>query len=160
MNNQQIVELVLNSWYGSIKKVDALLEELTEEDFLKEVAPNRNKGIYILGHLTAINDMLFPLLDFGEPFYPELKQHFFKTPDNPDALPFNLVELQQYWSKINNELHKHFDKLDTGEWLKKHSAVSSEDFVKEPHRNKLNVILGRTNHMNYHLGQLSFLKSK
>jgi len=36
-------------------------------------------------------------------------------------------------------------------------AVSDEDFSKEPHRNKLNVIINRTNHMSYHLGQLILL---
>lgn len=42
----------------------------------------------------------------------------------------------------------------------KHSAVSEEDFAKEPHRNKLNLLLNRTNHLSYHHGQLVFLKEK
>jgi len=39
------------------------------------------------------------------------------------------------------------------EWFAKHSAVSAEDFAKEPHRNKLNILVNRTNHHSYHLGQ-------
>ena len=33
-----------------------------------------------------------------------------------------------------------------------------EDFIKEPHRNKLNVLLTRTTHLAYHAGQLALLK--
>ena len=35
-----------------------------------------------------------------------------------------------------------------------HSAVSEEDFVKEPLRNRLAVLASRTNHVSYHGGQL------
>jgi hypothetical protein len=44
------------------------------------------------------------------------------------------------------------------DWLGRHTAVSEEDFQKEKHRNKLNVLISRTNHAGYHLGQLVYLK--
>jgi hypothetical protein len=37
--------------------------------------------------------------------------------------------------------------------LQKHSAVSEEDFLREPHRNRFTVLLGRTAHIAYHVGQ-------
>ena len=37
-------------------------------------------------------------------------------------------------------------------------ATIEEDFIKEPHRNKLNIILTRTTHLSYHTGQLALLK--
>ena len=40
------------------------------------------------------------------------------------------------------------------------NLVSAEDFAKEPHRNKLNLIINRTNHQNTHYGQLIYLKPK
>ena len=43
-------------------------------------------------------------------------------------------------------------------WLERHTAVSAEAFEKEPHRNKLNIIVSRSHHMAYHLGQLALLK--
>ncbi len=55
-------------------------------------------------------------------------------------------------------LAKHFNILQPNEWLGKHTAVSEEDFIKEPHRNRLNVVIGRTNHLSHHLGQLTLLK--
>jgi hypothetical protein len=50
--------------------------------------------------------------------------------------------------------------MKADEWFNKHTAVSAEDFAKEPHRNKLNVIVNRTNHTSYHLGQLVYLVKK
>ena len=41
--------------------------------------------------------------------------------------------------------------------FEKHTAVSEEDFSKEPHRNKLNIVISRTSHLQYHTGQLVLL---
>jgi hypothetical protein len=38
--------------------------------------------------------------------------------------------------------------------------VSEADFLLEPHRNKLNVLLSRASHENYHRGQLVFLNEQ
>jgi hypothetical protein len=46
-----------------------------------------------------------------------------------------------------------FSKLSVADWLQKHGAVSEEDFLREPHRNRFTVLLGRTAHIAYHLGQ-------
>ncbi|MBC7554999.1 MAG: hypothetical protein H7257_13600 [Taibaiella sp.] len=44
------------------------------------------------------------------------------------------------------------------DWFLKHNSVSAEDFVNEPHRNKLNILLTRTTHLSYHLGQFILIK--
>ena len=124
---------------------------------MKEVAPNRNRGIYLLGHLTAVHDMMLPLLGLRESMCPEIKNNFIGTPDNRDEQPFSVADLRKKWLTVNDELKKHFDHLTTEEWLQKHNAISDEDFAKEPHRNKLNVVLNRSNHLSYHLGQLTLL---
>ena len=56
-------------------------------------------------------------------------------------------------------LFNKFEFLTTAQWFEKHTAVSEEDFTKEPHRNKLSVVLSRTNHLAYHVGQLALLKN-
>ena len=157
MNDQMITKMVLDSWYSTVKRADALFQKLTDEEMLNEVAPNRNRGIYLIGHLAAVHDMMLPLLNFGEPMYLELKATFIRTSDNPEVQPFSVAELRQYWATINSELQKHFDTLKVDEWLQKHNSISAEDFAKEPHRNKLSVVLNRTNHISYHMGQLAFL---
>ena len=159
MNDMIQIRMIIDSWSSTVKRTDTLFEKLTDEELLNEVAPNRNRGIYLLGHLAAVHDMMLPLLNFGESLYSELKTTFIGTPDNPEVQNFSITELRQYWTAINAELQKNFDKLTVEEWLEKHNSVSEEDFAKEPHRNKLNVVLGRTKHMDYHLGQLAFLKN-
>ena len=151
--------MALDKWYLAVKRADALFGKLTDEEMLNEVAPNRNRGIYLIGHLTAVNDMMLQLLNMGEPKYPELMDSFITAPDDPTVQHFSVAQLRQYWKNVNAELQKHFDNLKPDQWLEKHNAVSAEAFAKEPHRNRLNVVLSRTNHINYHLGQLAFLKN-
>jgi hypothetical protein len=44
------------------------------------------------------------------------------------------------------------------DWLKKHAAVSEEDFIKDPTRNRIAVLESRTAHAMYHAGQVRLLK--
>jgi hypothetical protein len=41
------------------------------------------------------------------------------------------------------------------EWLHQHRAMSEEDYAKDPTRNRLAVLLSRTNPLSYHLGQVT-----
>ena len=52
---------------------------LSEEQLLQEIAPGKNRLIYLWGHLTAVNDALIPLLGFGERLHPELDAMFFAS---------------------------------------------------------------------------------
>ena len=82
-----------------------------------------------------------------------------KSPDKSGLERPSVKELKDYWNEVNRALENHFNKFTVDEWLQKHTAVSEEDFLKEPHRNRLNVLISRTNHLAYHLGQLAFLKN-
>jgi hypothetical protein len=62
-------------------------------------------------------------------------------------------ELKHIWDEINESLWTGFSKLSASEWLHKHTAVSDEDFMREPHRNRFTILLGRTGHLAYHFGQ-------
>lgn len=153
----QTVTLVLNSWISRNKAVSDFFNQYPNEKYLKEVAPGKNRAIYLLGHLIAANDGMLPLFGLGERIYPELELIFSKSPDKAvDSIP-TVAELKQQWMDTNDTILKKFKELSSEAWLDRHTAVSSEDFIKEPHRNKLNVLIGRTNHMSYHLGQLNFL---
>ena len=59
---------------------------------------------------------------------------------------------------VDAKLKEFIQAGSTEQWLERHMSVSPEDFDKEPHRNKLNIIISRTNHIAYHLGQLVLLK--
>jgi len=62
-------------------------------------------------------------------------------------------DLKIIWQETSQTLWTSFTKLSVTEWLQKHSAVSEEDFLREPHRNRFTVVLGRTAHIAYHVGQ-------
>lgn len=158
ITSETMIKMVLDRWYGSIKNFDALLNSLTDEQLQEEIRPGKNRGIYLLGHLIAVHDEMLVLLNIGEKLYPGLYEPFIKSPDKavteiPDA---NL--LRTYWTRQCEILKQKFDAMPTADWFKKHTAVSDEDFLKELHRNKLNIIITRTTHLAYHTGQLVLLK--
>ena len=157
-NTQTAVKLILDRWEASMHNCDVLINELSEDQLRKEIAPGKNRGIYILGHLIAVHDHMFPLLDFGDKRYQELKAPFLDSPDKSILDLPSIQELRSIWDNQKAELKAHFDRLTAENWFEKHTAVSDEDFVEEPHRNKLNIILTRTTHLAYHTGQLIYLK--
>ncbi|MEO6961524.1 MAG: DinB family protein, partial [Puia sp.] len=85
---------------------------------------------------------------------------FISNPESARLPGPDLQQLRKYWNKVNQALSAKFNTLTIEEWLDRHNAVTPEDFIKEPHRNKLNVLLSRTSHLSYHRGQLVFLQKK
>jgi len=159
-DNKLMISMLLKAWTAHVSKVNELLESLSDETLAKPVAPGKNTGTYLVGHLAAVHDALFPLLNFGERLYPQLEKPFVKSPDNSGHEFPPVAELKRCLNDINHVLSEKFSQLEPEEWLSRHTAVSEEDFAKEPHRNKLNVLISRTNHLSYHWGQLVLLKPK
>ena len=153
-----IVKMIFDRWNASVKNCDTLLTSITDETLQKEIAPGKNRGIYILGHLIAVHDEMLILLDMGEKLYPELYEPFLKSADKTTNQIPTTTELRDFWNKQCEVLKQKFANLKPEEWFGKHTAVSAEDYAKEPHRNKLNIILTRTTHLAYHTGQLQLLK--
>ncbi len=160
MENQQslLVKMALDAWNTQSGRTDKLLQALSDEALAEETAPGRNTGIYLLGHLTAVHDAMLPLLGLGDKFYPQLENIFLKNPDKSGLEKPSAKELRTYWNNVQSALATHFNQQLPSDWFSKHSSVSHEDFLKEPHRNKLSVLINRTNHMAYHLGQMAYLK--
>ena len=153
-----IVKMIMDRWYASVKNCDTLFNALTDEQLAKEIAPGRNRGIYVLGHLIAVHDNMLMLLDMGDKLYPELHQPFIDAPDRATTDIPSAKELRTRWTKQCAVLQQKFDSVKPEEWFEKHTAVTPDEFLKEPHRNKLNIILTRTTHLAYHTGQLALLK--
>ena len=161
MTNEEILGVtVLNSWKLSINRFDKTLSELSDEKLQQQVAPGRNRAFYLLGHLTAMHDRMFPLLGLGDRLHPRLDELYIANPDRAVADPLSATELRRVWSEVNNRLTAAFERFTPEEWLEKHTAVSDEDFAKDPGRNRLAVVLSRTNHMSYHLGQIMLADSR
>lgn len=151
------VMMALNAWEAHNKRVDNLIAKLTDIQMEAPTAPERNTGIYLLGHLTAVSDRMHTLLGIGTQLYPGLEAPFVANPENAGLEKPSLETLKEYWSAVNHSLREHFSRMAPEEWFERHTAVSEEDFAKEPTRNKLNILLSRTNHQSYHMGQMAYL---
>ena len=148
-------QVAINSWRLVVERTNKTLSNLTEDQLLKEVAPGKNRLIYLWGHLTAVHDAMLPILGLGERLHPELDAIFVSSSDKAGTQLPATRELRQYWDEVNGKLLSHFATLTEDEWLLRHFAVSEEDYAKDPTRNRLAVLLSRTNHMSYHLGQIT-----
>lgn len=159
MNRDEVIlKMIFDRWFTSVKNCDNLLNGFTDEQLQKEIAPGKNRGIYLLGHLIAVHDDMVVLLDMGEKLYPELHKTFIASPDKTVAELPSIKELRDKWNKQCEVMKQKFENLQPEEWFEKHTAVSADDFAKEPFRNKLNIVLTRTTHLQYHIGQLVLLK--
>lgn len=159
MNTTEIsVKMVFDRWHSLIKQFETALDLLTDEQLQHEIAPNRNRGIYLLGHLIVVHDDMNRLLDFGDKLYPELINPFIESKDRAVLDIPTATTLRGYWKNLNGFMNQKFDGLTPEEWFERHTAVSAEDFANEPHRNKLNIIITRTSHLAWHLGQFILIK--
>jgi hypothetical protein len=156
--NQIIIKMTFDRWQSLLQLFDDALNAMTDEQLQQEIAPGKNRGIYLLGHLIAVHDNMIPLLDFGDKLYPELYESFINAPDKSTLEIPTAATLRANWSNMNGVLSRNFERLQPEDWFKKHTAVTDEEFAKEPHRNKLNIIITRTSHLSYHLGQFILLK--
>lgn len=155
-----MVKMVVSAWEATNQRVDKLLDSLTDEQLAAEAAPGRNTGTYLLGHLTAVNDGLHTIMGWGERLHPELEEIFLRSPDKSGHEFPSIATLKGYWHTINQDLGKYISAMQPEEWFERHMSVSPEDFEKEPHRNRLNVLMGRTIHQSGHLGQMLYLAGK
>lgn len=153
-NDPLFITTALKSWEVWLNRLDKTFDALTDEQLERPIAPGRNRMVYILGHLIAVNDSMIPQLGLGEAAYPELYEPFVKQPDRTAASYPTTAELRKSWKSVNVRLADLLGQLSPADWLERHATVSEEDFAKEPHRNRLAVLLSRTSHLSYHLGQL------
>ena len=111
MENQgSYVALGLKVWKAQIERADKLFEGLSSEDLLREIAPGRNRLLYLWGHLTATHDAMLPLLGLRERIHPEFDLAFISNPDKTQAAIPSHEQVRQAWKIVNGELSKGFKK--------------------------------------------------
>jgi len=107
--------------------------------------------------LTATHDRMLDLLGLGERLQPKFDELFLSKPDKTTELPpFDTV--RSAWVEVNRTVSEGIASFSSADWLRKHAAVSDEDFAKDPLRNRLAILLSRTNHLAYHLGQAALVR--
>lgn len=155
-NDQLFISMTLSAWRLYNDRFNKLIDTLSDKQLLGDIAPGRNSGTYLLGHMTAVHDGMLPLLGLSDKLHPELEEIFLRSPDKAHKQP-PISELKKYWKEVSEKLDSHLNALTPAEWFSRHTAVSEADFAKEPHRNKLNVLINRTNHLCSHYGQMILL---
>ena len=148
------VKVAINSWRLVVERADETFSQLTVDQLLREVAPGKNRVVYLLGHLVAVHDRMFSILGLGPRLHPDLDAVFIDNPDRAVSEKPSAGQLKQYWHEVNETLLLQFQSLSADEWLLQHRSMSEEDYAKDPTRNRLAVLLSRTNHLSYHLGQV------
>jgi hypothetical protein len=157
-NEELLAITALNSWKLVIGRFDQTLAEWPDEQLQNRIAPDKNRLFYLVGHLTAVHDRMFPLLGLGERLHPELDEVYITNRDRLLADPVSASDLRKAWAEVNRKLTTAFERFTPKDWLEKHAAVSDDDFAKDPTRNRFAVVMSRTNHASYHSGQAVLAK--
>ena len=159
MNPQELViKMALDAWETQIRRAGELIDGFSDEQMLHEIAPGKNRAIYLAGHLVAIHDAMNDILGIGERSHAELDEVFVKNPDKTGIAMPSVSTIRKYWKEVHASLHIALYQITTESWFGRHCAMSDEDFSSNPLRNKLSVLINRTNHAAFHLGQLRLLK--
>ncbi|MDP9077705.1 MAG: DinB family protein [Bacteroidota bacterium] len=154
-----VINQVINYWENSANAITTIYNKNEDEFYFRAVAPGRNRAIYILAHMIAINDTMLPLFGLGEKLYPELTP-FAHSAEHLVPLVLDITELKVQWQALTLTLASNFRKMSSATWLDRHNSVTEENFLSDPSRNKLNVLIHRTGHQDHHKGQLAFLNEK
>jgi len=148
-----LVASAVNAWKLHIDRADKFFSALSDEQLRQEIAPGKNRLVYLWGHLIAVHDAMLPLLGIGPRLHPELDAAFLTGADRAVADLPSAAELKRSWDEVNGTLLTAFTGFTPSDWAQKHTAVSATDFAANPLRNRLAVLFSRTSHIGYHLGQ-------
>lgn len=151
------LDICLIQWNTYNTRMQKVFDTITEDNYNKPIVPGGNTPSWLLGHLADTDDKLLELFGIGDRLFPELSKIYHHERGQNQSGHLTKSELQSQWKAITTKLDKAFNNWSEAEWHSRHSAVNEEDFKKEPHRNKLNVMLSRVAHKASHLGQIAML---
>jgi hypothetical protein len=159
-NEELLVDAALRAWKFNVDRVEQSFSALTDAQLETRIAPDRNRLLYLLGHLAAVHDRMLPLLGARERKHPELDKQFLEEADNGGPSPVAPSVLKLILVDTDRELWNAFSKWTPSDWLARHTSVSEADFAKEPHRNRLSVLLSRNSHLAFHHGQIVLTEAR
>jgi DinB superfamily len=100
MNNTTIM-IALKSWENEQIRFNKVLDKISDEQLLQEIAPTKNTGIYLLGHCAAVTDAMMPLLGLGQKQYPDAEKIFITTADKSGQQIPTTAEVKEMFAKVN-----------------------------------------------------------
>ncbi len=108
---KSLIDSALRGWKFNVEQAEKLFGGLSPAQLEQEVAPGKNRLIYLWGHLAAVNDRLLPLLGVGERLHPEFDGMFISNPDKSVPLTVAAQSLKTAWQQINQKLWEGFSKF-------------------------------------------------
>ena len=152
-----VTQIAVAQWELHVKRGTQMITQLSDEALTRAIAPGKNPGTYVVGHLIAVHDAMPSILGLGDAKYPELYEMYVKQPDGAAGDPRPVQELRDLWTETHERVTNLLKNLYANDWLLRHNAMTDEDFAANPQRNRLSVLLNRTAHFSYHIGQLRLL---
>jgi len=96
---KSLIDSALRRWKSNVERAEKLFLSLDAGQLEQEVAPGKNRLIYVWGHLAAGNDALLPLLGIGKTLHPEFDGMFIANPDKSVALTVSGQSLKPHGKK-------------------------------------------------------------
>lgn len=147
----------VHAWTLNLARAEKIFLGRSDEALAAEIAPGKNRLVYLFGHLIAVHDGMLPLLGIGPRRHPELDAVFLTEADRTTTRLPSAAELTRLWRDVHGELKAGFDSFSPADWTKPHTAMTDDEFAANPLRNRLAVLLNRTAHMAYHVGQCALV---
>ncbi len=149
------LNICLIQWDTYNRRMQKVIETISDENFQRPVVPDGNSPSWLLGHLVDTDDALLQLFGISERMFPELAKVYHHERGSNQSGHLSKTDLAEKWKAVLAKLDEAFKSMNENDWLGRHMSVTEEDFKKEPHRNKLNVMLSRVGHKASHLGQIA-----
>src|SRR6202163_5113284 len=118
---KSLIDSALRGWKSNVEQAEKLFGGLSPGQLEQEVAPGKNRLIYLWGHLAAVSDGLFPLLGIGERLHPEFDGMFISNPDKSVPLTVSGQSLKAAWQEITRNLWEGFSKFSASGWPTRHT---------------------------------------
>lgn len=147
----------VHAWTLNLGRAEKIFLGRSDEELGAEIAPGKNRLVYLFGHLIAVHDGMLPLLGIGPRRHPELDALFLTEADRTTTDLPSAAGLTALWREVHGELKAGFDSFSPADWTKPHTAMTDDEFAANPLRNRLAVLLNRTAHMAYHVGQCALV---
>ncbi len=154
---QNTTNYLLKQYESLISWVNMYLTRLSDEDLKLSIAPGKNHGVWILGHLLASDDDLSLYLGKGPMLFPEYSDMFGQGSILKPVSEYPSTDLlREQWKEVTGKNKKIYSELKDEELSEPHAMIkgkTEDDFFKT----KENCIINWQLHQMYHAGQLGVL---
>jgi hypothetical protein len=147
-------------WLCMTAWASGYIGRLSDDDLRMEVAPGRNHGVWVLGHLIESEDELSKFLGKGAMLYPDYEETFgMKSKLLPVEAYGQVAKLREQWNTVVAKNDAMFRNLNDAEWDEPHALVEG-DVKDDFYGTKGRCVYLWNLHQMYHVGQLALLLAK